>query len=51
MGIMYSEIIAAIDRGDQTFKALQDSLMVGAGCSSCHEEVQEIITALTEKSR
>ncbi len=43
MGIMYSDIIAAIERGDRTFKDLQNSLMVGTGCSSCHEEVREIL--------
>ena len=43
MGVMYSDIIAAIERGDRSFKQLQDSLMVGTGCSSCHAEVREIL--------
>jgi bacterioferritin-associated ferredoxin len=43
MGVMYTDIIAAIERGDRTFKQLQDSLMVGTGCSSCHEEVRQIL--------
>lgn len=51
MGIMYSEIIAAIERGDGTFKALQDSLMIGTGCSSCHEEVKALIAEVIKKSR
>jgi bacterioferritin-associated ferredoxin len=49
MNVMYSEIIAAMDRGDRTFKELQNSLMVGAGCSSCHDELAEIIAAYTKK--
>lgn len=43
MGVMYHDILAAIERGDRTFKQLQESLMVGTGCSSCHEEVREIL--------
>jgi bacterioferritin-associated ferredoxin len=43
MGVMYSDISAAIERGDRSFKQLQDSLMVGTGCSSCHAEVREIL--------
>jgi bacterioferritin-associated ferredoxin len=49
MNVMYSEIIAAIARGDRTFKALQDSLMVGAGCSSCHDELAAIIATYAKK--
>ena len=50
MGVMYSELIAAIERGEQTFKALQETLLVGTGCSSCHEEVRAIIDEMTKKN-
>jgi NAD(P)H-nitrite reductase large subunit len=43
MGVMYSDIVAAIAQGNTTFEALQETLLVGTGCSSCHEEVQQIL--------
>lgn len=43
MGVMYHDILVAIERGDRTFKQLQDALMVGTGCASCHEEVRQIL--------
>lgn len=43
MGIMYSDIISAIDRGARSFNELQQELLVGTGCSSCHEEVRQIL--------
>lgn len=42
-GVMYSEVCAAIDAGCKTFDSLQDSLMVGTGCSSCVSEVDQIL--------
>ena len=42
-GVMYSEICAAIKNGAKNFDSLQDSLMVGTGCSSCVAEVKEIL--------
>lgn len=43
MGVMKSEIIEAIHRGVNTFQALSDELGVGTGCSTCIEEVHQIL--------
>jgi len=43
MGVMYSDIIEAINNGDTTYASLQESLMVGTGCSSCVQEVKDIL--------
>lgn len=43
MGVMYSDIVAAIAAGHATYQDLQDTLMVGTGCSSCVQEVHEIL--------
>lgn len=43
MGVMHSDIVAAIEAGNKTYQDLQDTLMVGTGCSSCVEEVHEIL--------
>ena len=43
MEVMYSEIKAAIEGGVDDFHDLSDTLMVGTGCSSCVEEVFEMI--------
>jgi len=40
---MYSEICTAIASGSKSFETLQESLMVGTGCSSCVNEVKEIL--------
>ncbi|MDR3550915.1 MAG: (2Fe-2S)-binding protein [Candidatus Babeliales bacterium] len=49
-GVMYSEICTAIKNGCKTFDSLQDSLMVGTGCSSCVSEVNDILKQeLTKK--
>ncbi|MCX5921832.1 MAG: (2Fe-2S)-binding protein [Candidatus Dependentiae bacterium] len=42
-GVMYSEICLAIKKGCKDFESLQDSLMVGTGCSSCVNEVKDIL--------
>ena len=42
-GVMYSDIVQAIREGSKDFDALQEKLMVGTGCSSCVEEVHEIL--------
>jgi assimilatory nitrate reductase catalytic subunit len=39
MGVMYSEIIQALDQGCKTLEELSDQLMVMTGCSSCKEEI------------
>lgn len=50
-GVMHSEICGAIAKGCKDFESLQDSLMVGTGCSSCVAEVCEILREeLGEKS-
>lgn len=43
MGVMKSEIIEAIHRGVNTFQALSDELGIGTGCSTCVEEVHQIL--------
>jgi bacterioferritin-associated ferredoxin len=45
MGVMYSEICAAIQAGRGTFEDLSQELMIGLGCSSCVQEVQDILVA------
>lgn len=42
-GVMYSEILQAIQDGCADFDCLQEKLMVGTGCSSCIEEIHEIL--------
>jgi bacterioferritin-associated ferredoxin len=42
-GVMYSEIVQAIKEGCADFDCLQEKLMVGTGCSSCIEEIHEIL--------
>ena len=43
MGVMYSDICKAIDDGMQSFEALSENLGVGTGCSSCVQEVHQIL--------
>jgi bacterioferritin-associated ferredoxin len=43
MGVMYSEICAAVQKGHTTFEDLSQELMIGLGCSSCVEEVKNIL--------
>jgi bacterioferritin-associated ferredoxin len=42
-GIMHSEIVKAIEDGADSFDALQESLLVGTGCSSCVSEIRSIV--------
>lgn len=49
MEVMYSEVVAAIKEGADTFKKLSDRLGVGTGCSSCVDEVHEILRETLEK--
>jgi NAD(P)H-nitrite reductase large subunit len=49
MTVLRSELVSAIKRGNLTFDALQQELMVGMGCSSCHEEVQAILLQQRDK--
>lgn len=41
--VMHSDIVAAIERGNNTFKGLSQELGVGTGCSSCVDEVRQIL--------
>ncbi len=43
MEVMYSDIVQAIEEGVDTFEKLSDQLGVGTGCSSCVDEVHEIL--------
>lgn len=43
MGVMYSEILAAIDAGHASFDKLSEYLLVGTGCNSCVGEIKEIL--------
>lgn len=43
MGVMYSDIVTAIDAGSTDFQKLQDCLLVGTGCNSCVPEVEMIL--------
>jgi len=43
MGVMYSDICSSIKNGCRTYQAISDELLVGTGCSSCVEEVKEIL--------
>lgn len=43
MGVMHSDIVASIAQGNDSYAQLQDVLLVGTGCSSCVEEVKDIL--------
>lgn len=43
MGVMYSDICSSIKNGCNTYEALSDQLLVGSGCSSCVDEVKDIL--------
>lgn len=43
MGMMHSDIVAAIEHGATTFEQLSKELLVGTGCSSCVDEVCMIL--------
>lgn len=43
MGVMYSEISSAIKNGCVTYESLSEQLLVGSGCSSCVQEVHDIL--------
>jgi bacterioferritin-associated ferredoxin len=49
MEVMYSDIVQAISEGTDTFEKLSDQLGVGTGCSSCVDEVHEILTEQLKK--
>ena len=43
MEVMYSQIVEAIETGAGTFQELSENLGVGTGCSSCVDEVMQIL--------
>ena len=43
MGVMYSDICDAIQKGANTFQELSDQLGVGTGCNSCVAEIESIL--------
>lgn len=43
MGVMRSEIEEAIKNGADTFEKLSEELGVGTGCSSCVQEVNDLL--------
>ena len=47
MGVMYSDIVTAIESGNDTYQKLQETLLVGTGCNSCVDEVHEILQEKT----
>lgn len=52
MGVMASEICKSIETGSTTFQALSEDLMVGTGCSSCVDEVKQILEyKMNQKSK
>lgn len=52
MEVMYSQIVEAVLAGVDTFESLSDMLGVGTGCSSCVEEVYDILQeVLAEQKR
>jgi len=51
MEVMYSQIIESILNGSDTFEKLSDELGVGTGCSSCVDEVHEILQEQLQKNK
>ena len=49
MEVMYSQIVEAIHNGADTFNKLSDLLGVGTGCSSCVDEVNQILAEEIKK--
>ena len=43
MEVMYSQIVESIHNGSDTYQKLSDEHGVGTGCSSCVDEVHEIL--------
>lgn len=43
MEVMYSQIVEAIEAGVNTYQGLSEQLGVGTGCSSCVDEVKQIL--------
>jgi len=49
MGVMHSDIVKAIEEGNDSYQKLQDTLLVGTGCNSCVPEVKLILSETVKK--
>lgn len=49
MGVMKSEILDAIDQGVDTMEGLAEELGIGTGCTSCVEEVEQMLAQKQKK--
>ena len=47
MGVMHDDIVQSIKNGATTFEQLSEILGVGTGCSSCVQEVHDILKRTT----
>ncbi len=50
MEVMHSSLLEAISEGNDTFEKLSDRLGVGTGCSSCVQEVCDILEEELKKN-
>jgi bacterioferritin-associated ferredoxin len=48
MEVMYSQIVEEIRAGITTYNGLSERLGVGTGCSSCVDEVKQILQETLE---
>ena len=48
MEVMYSQIVEEIKAGVTTYNGLSERLGVGTGCSSCVDEVKQILQETLE---
>lgn len=51
MAVMYSDIVNAIVTGSNSYEKLQETLLVGTGCSSCVDEVKTILEEETKTNK
>lgn len=51
MAVMYSDIVHAITTGSNSYEKLQETLLVGTGCSSCVDEVKTILEEETKTNK
>ncbi len=49
MGVMYSDICDALEKGCKNFDDLSESLGVGTGCTSCVDEIEQIVADQAKK--
>ncbi|NBQ16796.1 (2Fe-2S)-binding protein [bacterium] len=51
MEVTYLQIIEEIKNGSDSLKKLSKSLGVGTGCSSCVDEIEEMLIQNSEKNK